>query len=223
MSKLSKLIAVAGMLAVGGGATAGYGAEYRQIAQAEPPASAPASAPARPRPPAPRHVEKPKAAPVAAPAPAAVPAQAANTALVSQKLTEAGAACTGRIEDIARDALGGTKGLVPVSSWLPRDPKKHMASVIVGQDFGPEARVPHGLTGIVAAPTGQGDQCDGYTFQVMPSPLTCGEIQANFLKSGQPVADLAGFPLLRNARSQVALMPAVSGPGCIVVSVSLSY
>lgn len=169
-------------------------------------AAAPASPPATAAPPAPA-------------APAANPANAG----VSQKLVEAGAGCTGRVDAIARDSLAGTKTLLPVSGFNRAEPGKHMVSVVIGQSFGPDAKVPYGLTGIVAAPGAGGSRCDGYRFQVMPSPLACKDIQADILKGGSVVADLAGFPLLQNASGQIALMPAAGGNGCVVVNVRTDY
>ncbi|MDX7951243.1 hypothetical protein P7D22_08640 [Lichenihabitans sp. Uapishka_5] len=142
---------------------------------------------------------------------------------MSQKLIEAGAGCTGRVEAIAHESLVGTKVFVPVSGFNRNEPNKHMVSVVIGQSFGSDAKVSHGLTSIVAAPGPGGSRCEGYQFQVMPSPLACKDIQDDILKSGSAVADLAGFPLLRNATGQIALMPAAGGNGCVVVSFHSEY
>ncbi len=142
---------------------------------------------------------------------------------MTQKLIEAGAGCTGRVEAIAHEALAGSKAFIPVSAFNKGEPNKHMVSMVVGQSFGPDAKVPHGLTGIVAAPGPGGGRCEGYRIQVMPSPLACKDIQADVLKNGAVVADLAGFPLLRNAGGQIALMPTPGGNGCVVVSFRTDY
>ncbi len=221
------------------------------IAQADSPAEPEAAAPAKPV--RPRKVVKPKsvkpspvaAAPAAAPAPApapapepsvapapaptpAPPAQAAAAApapppFVSQKLLEAGAGCTGHVDAIARSALAGTKSFVPEASWRTGETAKHMVGVMIGQSFGENAKIPHALTGIVAAPGAAGARCDAYTFQVMPSPLSCKEIQAAIQKNGKPVADLAGLPLLRDASGQVVLLPGATGSGCVVVGFHTEY
>ncbi len=142
---------------------------------------------------------------------------------MSQKLLEAGAGCTGHVDAIARSALAGTKSFVPEASWRTGDTAKHMVGVMIGQSFGADAKVPHGLTGILAAPGPAGSRCDGYRFQVMPSPLACKDIEADLLKGGSVVADLAGFPLLQTAGGQIALMPTAGANGCVVVSFHTDY
>lgn len=169
---------------------------------------------------APAPVVTPPPPPAAA---AAVPPKPPQNVIVSQKLIEAGASCTGRVEAIARESLAGTKTLLPVSGFSRADPTKHMVSVVVGQSFGADAKVPHGLTGILAAPGPAGSRCDGYRFQVMPSPLACKDIEADLLKGGSVVADLAGFPLLQTAGGQIALMPTAGANGCVVVSFHTDY
>ena len=57
---------------------------------------------------------------------------------------EVGAGCTGRVEALAQESLGGSKAFLPVSGFKRTDPGKHMVSVVVGQSFGPDAKVPHG-------------------------------------------------------------------------------
>lgn len=186
----------------------------------------------------PRKVAKPKpvkpvaAAPApAAPAPTPIPVQSpqpappapTRPAFVSQKLIEAGAGCTGHVDTIARGALAGTKTFVPEASWRAGDAAKHMVGVMIGQSFGDGAKVPHGITGIVAAPGQAGAPCDAYTFQVLPSPLSCKEIQTTIDKNGKPVGDLAGLPLLRDAAGQIVLLPGETGAGCIVVGFHTEY
>ena len=140
---------------------------------------------------------------------------------VSAKLAEAGAGCKGRVDAIAATALQSTKAFSSESVWRIDDPAKHMVSVIVGQSFGADAKVPHGVTGIVAAPSPAGGRCDGYTFQVLPSSLSCDAIQSG-VKGGR-AADLAGLPLIRAPGRQFILMPAPGSKGCVVVAFHTDY
>lgn len=108
-----------------------------------------------------------------------------------------------------------------ISSWHKTAPDRRIVNVLVGQKFG-NANVPFGVTGIFAAPTGNG-ACDGYSLQVIPSPLSCADLQKSILAHGKPLANLAGLPLLLDAGgSQVTLMP-TAGNGCVIVGQRAAY
>lgn len=171
-------------------------------------------------------IDKKKVVPATPPLPAGQPPGPASPVaapVVVQKLIEAHAGCTGRVEALAARSLIGTKAWVPVSTWRPQNPDKNMVSVVIAQNFGSDDNGPYGFTGIVAAPGPVGSPCQGYSFAVTPSPLSCAELQANILKTGVSVANNAELKLLRNAGGQIALIPTVGTKGCVLVNFHMEY
>lgn len=170
------------------------------------------------RPASPQAPPKPASAPPAAAEaqPPPVPAAAGELQPVIHARNAGIVTC---LDGIARAAAGTIEAPhAAMSNWLTEAANQGPFSSIVAMT--PESRAaPNAAAFIHLSPTPAGG-CQGSTVQVVPTPRTCGAMQAEFSKGGRTVANLAGIPIIQRESGERYMLLQAPG-GCVIVAVNL--
>ena len=165
------------------------------------------------------------AAPAAAPAKAAAadPAKAEPEFQVLTQLRNAGVkTCLQTAQGLGAYTMNGVTEYAATSTWSPKQPDGHLVVSTIGQKFGNAAAAPMAISSVFSAPNAAG-KCDGAGVQVIPSSVSCQQIQAQILQKGKALADLAGIPMMQDQNNgRVMLMPS-AGNGCVIVGFNNLY
>ncbi|MGD0642903.1 MAG: hypothetical protein ABSC22_19350 [Roseiarcus sp.] len=208
------------ILALGAVAAGGFAAALIVVGPPRAESPAPAPSPTAKTAPVAERADTSPQTPQAAATPAQ--AEASPAGPIGQQLIRAGAtACGEKLGAMAKPALAGAAQAAPLSVWAQSEPDRRLASIVVGENYGPQARAPFALTGLVGAPHGE-TACDGFFFQVIASPLPCEQIGATIRARGEMTGALAGLPLFHDVNGRTALMPS-AGNGCVLVNFRSEY
>lgn len=148
----------------------------------------------------------------------------ANAFDFAAQLDRAGAsACHSQINALATSTMGKVERFNTVSNWSQTAGDKRPVSLAIGQRYPSGSAVPFSLSQVISAPNQQGS-CDGFTVQVLPSPLSCAKLRdALAAQHGQQIADLAGIPLMQDtAAGQTMLVPTGTNT-CVLVATRSFY
>jgi hypothetical protein len=204
---------------------------------ASPPPSKPAPKPQRkpaPKPPAAAPAKatrqaEPAPAAAAPPAPPAEPAQAPppkpppSAAAEPQPLAHAArAGVKSCLDGIARAANGTIDTEhTAMSQWFTGAADSHMFESIVSLAY-PNRVAPRAAAILVAAPTAT-QNCDTSTVQVFPTARPCNVVEADLLKDGKVIADLAGLPVTQSPNGARQILLPTAGNGCVMIVVTLMF
>lgn len=131
--------------------------------------------------------------------------------------------CLPRVEDLSRGSMQGVTEYDSAANWSSKAPDARILSSVIGLKYGNVPTVPYGFAGIFAAPAPDG-KCDGFAVHVVPSPLSCADLQRSILeRKGKILGNLAGVPLMQDVNSsQVALIPTAAN-ACVLVDLRIAY
>lgn len=140
----------------------------------------------------------------------------------ADKLKQNGAvACSGQVNSLVSETMGGVSQYNTASQWSKSGADKRIVSVSVGQKYRDGNAVPFATTSVIASPNPQGS-CDAFVFQIVPSPLSCAKLRENMSANGRLIGDLAGIPMMEDARGQTMLIPTAS-ENCVLVGIKTDY
>ncbi|WP_143149035.1 hypothetical protein [Hyphomicrobium sp. CS1BSMeth3] len=102
------------------------------------------------------------------------------------------------------------------SFWDQKRPNDGTFRSIVSLRY-PHAAAPRGASIIINSPVG--GACEATTLQVMPTLRPCNAIQADLMKNGRAVANLAGLALIQLPEDLSYLLLPTAGDGCAIVAI----
>lgn len=140
----------------------------------------------------------------------------------AEKLNQNGVVtCNNQINSLVSETMSGVSQFNTASQWSKNGADKRIVSVSVGQKYRDGNAVPFATTSVVASPNPQGT-CDAFMFQIVPSPLSCAKLRDNMTANGRLIGDLAGIPMMEDARGQTMLIPTAS-ESCVLVGIKTVY
>jgi hypothetical protein len=163
------------------------------------------------------------ASPPSAEASPSAPASAPKNYRFAAQLQAGGVkTCLDKVEELSGVSMQGVAEFGSAANWFAKAPDGRVVSSLIGQKYGAALNVPYGLTSVFAAPASDG-KCDGFALQVVPSPMSCGDLQRSILeKNGKILGNLAGVPLLQDPNGQVALV-ATAANACVLIGLRIAY
>ena len=75
------------------------------------------------------------------------------------------------------------------------------------------------VSSVFSAPNAAG-KCDGAGVQVIPTSVSCKDVQVRFLLKGKALSELAGIPLPQDQSSARFMLLPSAGNGCVIVEVN---
>ena len=108
-----------------------------------------------------------------------------------------------------------------MSQWFTGAANSHMFESIVSLAY-PNRVAPRAAAILVAAPTAT-QNCDTSTVQVFPTARPCNVVEADLLKDGKVIADLAGVPVTQSPNGARQILLPTAGNGCVMIVVTLVF
>ena len=108
-----------------------------------------------------------------------------------------------------------------MSQWFTGAADSHMFQSIVSLAY-PNRIAPRAAAILLAAPT-PAQNCDTSTVQVFPTARPCNVVEADLLKDGKVIADLAGLPVTQSPNGARQILLPTAGNGCVMIVVTLMF